>query len=203
MHISEGVLSIPVLLMGGLCSGVGLAIGLKQLEDERIPQVAVLSAAFFVISLIHLPLGPANVHLVLHGLLGLILGWAAFPALFIALLLQALLFGFGGLSVLGVNTTVLALPAILCFYLFQPLVHKATTNKVLFVYGSGAGILAIALSTFLMAFSLLTTGETFGYLVQLMWIAHLPVMLVEGVITGMVIIFLRQVRPESLKVAHA
>ena len=57
MHISEGVLSTPVLLSGAALTVVGTAIGLKKMDYDRIPQVAVLSAAFFVASLIHVPIG--------------------------------------------------------------------------------------------------------------------------------------------------
>ena len=43
-------------------------------------------------------------HLILNGLLGMLLGWAAFPSIFVALMLQAILFQYGGITVLGVNT---------------------------------------------------------------------------------------------------
>ena len=112
MHISEGVLSTPVLLSGAALTVVGTAIGLKKMDYDRIPQVAVLSAAFFVASLIHVPIGPSSVHLILNGLLGLLLGWAAFPAILVGLALQALLFQYGGLIVLGVNTFNMAMPAV-------------------------------------------------------------------------------------------
>ena len=89
---------------------MGTAIGLKKMDYEAIPRVAILSAAFFVATLIHVPVGPVGLHLVLNGLMGLLLGWMAVPAILIALFLQALLFQFGGLTVLGVNTVTMALP---------------------------------------------------------------------------------------------
>jgi len=113
MHISEGVLSGNVLIAGCVLTAAGTAVGLKKLDYERMPQVALLSAAFFVASLIHVPIGPGNVHLVLNGLLGVFLGWVAFPAVLIATLLQAILFQFGGLTSLGVNTVNMALPAVI------------------------------------------------------------------------------------------
>ncbi|MBW1903093.1 MAG: energy-coupling factor ABC transporter permease, partial [Deltaproteobacteria bacterium] len=75
MHISEGVLSAPVLISCVVLAAAGTAVGLKKLDYERIPQVAVLSAAFFIVSLVHVPIGPSNVHLILNGLIGLLLGW--------------------------------------------------------------------------------------------------------------------------------
>ncbi|MEH6629849.1 MAG: cobalt transporter CbiM [Halopseudomonas aestusnigri] len=117
MHIVDGALSNPVLIGGGVLAAAGVAYSLKKLEPEDLPRVGVLSAVFFVVSLIHVPLGFSSVHLILNGLLGIILGWAAFPALAVALLLQAIFFGFGGLTVLGVNAVNIAFPAVMVFYL--------------------------------------------------------------------------------------
>jgi len=118
MHISEGILSTPVLISGAVLAVAGTAVGLKKLDYERIPHVAILSAAFFVASLIHVPIGPSSVHLVLNGLMGLFLGWVVFPAILIGLILQAILFQFGGLTTLGVNTVLMGLPAFICFLAF-------------------------------------------------------------------------------------
>jgi len=123
MHISEGVLSAPVLAAGASFSAGGVCLGLKRMDYDRIPFVAILTSTFFVASLIHIPLGPSSVHLILNGLLGLILGWSAFPAILVALTLQAMLFQFGGLTVLGVNTFTMAFPAIFCYYIFAPAVR--------------------------------------------------------------------------------
>ena len=113
MHIVDGALSNEVLIVGSAMSAVGIVVGLRKLTMDLIPAAGVLSATFFVASLIHVPLGFSSVHLILNGLAGIILGWAAFPALFVALLLQAVFFAFGGISVLGVNTLNIAAPAVL------------------------------------------------------------------------------------------
>ena len=96
MHISEGVLSAPVLAGGAAFAVAATAVGLKKLTSDRIPQAGVLSAAFFVASLVHVPIGPSSMHLILNGIVGLLLGWAAFPVIAVALVLQAVLFQFGG-----------------------------------------------------------------------------------------------------------
>ena len=128
MHISEGVLSAPVLLTGAGLTAAGVAVGLRKMDNEKIPQVAVLTSAFFVASLIRIPLGPSAVHLVLNGLLGLVLGWSAFPAILVGVALQALIFQFGGLTTLGVNTFIMAAPAILCHYLFARSIGQRNTG---------------------------------------------------------------------------
>jgi cobalt/nickel transport system permease protein len=121
MHISEGVLSAPVLGAGAALTAVGMAVGLKKLDYDRLPQTAILAAGFFVASLVHVPIGPVSAHLVLNGLLGIILGWAAFPAIFVGLVLQAVLFQFGGLTSLGVNTFSMAFSAMVSYWVFRPL----------------------------------------------------------------------------------
>jgi len=197
MHIAEGVLSAPVLITGALLSWAGVALGLRKLDLEQIPQVAMLTSAFFVASTIQVPVGPASVHLVLNGLTGLLLGWAAFPAILIALFLQTVLFGFGGLSVLGVNTLNLALPAVICFYIFRPFLHNQH-RKIIFLSGCATGALAISLSTVMMGLSFLATGREFIRVVQFTLLAHLPIMFLEGLLTGFLVLFLHQVHPQLL-----
>ncbi|MCK5438235.1 MAG: cobalt transporter CbiM, partial [Desulfobulbaceae bacterium] len=120
MHISEGVLSASVLAGGWALTVIGTTIGLKRVGHDKIMSVAILSSAFFVASLVHLPVGPGSVHLLLNGLMGLILGWACFPAILAALFLQAVFFQFGGIVVLGVNTFNMAVPALLCSCFLRP-----------------------------------------------------------------------------------
>lgn len=200
MHISEGVLSAPVLAAGAALSLGGLAIGLKKIDYERLPQVGVLASVFFVASLIHVPIGPSAAHLVLNGLCGLLLGWAAFPAIFVGLTLQAVLFQFGGLTALGVNTFNMAFPAVLVGWLcglFLASPNVWVRGVAEFVAGGGA----ILLSGLLVAASLVLTGESFTAAAQLIVLAHLPVMAIEGILTIFAVEFVRRLKPELLGTA--
>ncbi len=198
MHISEGVLSAPVLIGGGILTATGVYLGLKNLKNEQIPLVALISAAFFVASLIHVPLGPSSVHLILNGLAGILLGWAAFPALLIGLFLQAILFQFGGLTTLGVNTFNMAFPAIMVFYIFK-IFQKSGNKKILCIGEFTAGFLSVFFSAILVGVSLFLTGSSFLQVAELTIAAHIPVMIIEGFITLVVIEFLRKVKPEIFK----
>ena len=84
MHIVDGALSDSVVIGGAVLAVAGIAYGLRRMDLDRIPQTGILSATFFIASLIHVPVGPSSLHLILNGLIGLALGWTAFPALFIA-----------------------------------------------------------------------------------------------------------------------
>ena len=202
MHVSELLLlesleGKVVLGAGMALAAAGTAIGLRKMDYERIPQVAVLSSAFFVASLIQIP-GPIAVHLVLNGLMGLILGWAAFPAVLIALVLQAVLFQAGGLMAVGINTTVMALPAIVCYYaLNRP--TRSGNEPVAFVAGFAAGVLGVLLGILLAAAALITAGEEFKLLGEFFVLGHLGVAMIEGLVTGSTVLLLRKVRPELLE----
>ncbi len=197
MHISEGVLSAPVLVTGAALAAGGVALGLKKMDYEKIPEVAVLSSAFFVASLIHIPMGPSSVHLVLNGLVGVLLGWMAFPAILVALTLQALLFQFGGFTVLGVNTFNMAVPAVLSYYLFSHLI-RSENHSASVAAGFLAGVLGAGGGSLLIAVSLVSTGEEFLNVAKLVLFSHLPVLVIEGIITAFCVIFLKKVKPEIL-----
>jgi len=199
MHISEGILSVPVLLSGAALTAAGTVVGLKKLDHDRIPQVAVLSAGFFVASLVHVPVGPSSVHLILNGLMGIFLGWVAFPAILVALILQALLFQFGGLTSLGVNGVIMTFPAVVCFYMFRTGVRSP--NLVISMVASFlCGFGAIMLAGLIAALVLFFTGRHFFIVAKLIVLAHMPVMVIEGVITVFSVEFLKRVRPEMLEV---
>ena len=188
---------MPVLLAGGAVAAGGVAMGLRRLDPERIVVVAVLGSAFFVASLIHIPVGLASAHLILTGLAGVMLGWAAVPAVLVALLLQAVLFGYGGLTTLGANTVVMAGPAVVCHYLFGSAIRRCGTKTAL-VLGSFAGALTVGLAGVLLAAAMFASGREFLYAMKLILLAHVPVMVVEGWITGSIVVFVKKVRPELL-----
>jgi len=199
MHISEGVLSPTVLIAGAVLTAAGVAAGLRELDHKEIPSTGILSSAFFVASAVHVPVGPASVHLTLNGLLGFLLGWKAFPAILVGLTLQALLFQFGGITTLGVNTLVMALPAVMCHYLFGWGMRSGTRRLVLSLTAFSCGFFAVLISGLLLGFSLYLTGEAFLPVAKVAVAAHFPVMVVEGVLTAACVLFLRRVKPELLE----
>ena len=196
MHISEGVLSGPVLISGGALAAAGTAIGLKKLDYDRIAKAGMLSAAFFVASLVHVPIGPSNAHLILNGLVGLLLGWAAFPAILVALVLQAVLFQYGGITALGVNTIIMALPAVLCYAICSPFLHKKPA--LAFSAAFACGFLSVALSALILGLALVFTEENFFEVSAIVIGAHIPVMIIEGLVTALCVAFLKKVQPTLL-----
>jgi cobalt/nickel transport system permease protein len=164
---------------------------------DDIPKISILTAAFFVASLIHVSLGPTSVHLILNGLMGVVLGLMAYPAMFIGLLLQALLFQHGGITTLGVNTMVMGIPALVVHFIFRKGYSSGINPTIL---GGICGGLAVAMAAFLLAAVLVTTGEEFIETAYLAVIAHIPILIIETIITGAVVGYLLKVRPELLPI---
>jgi len=200
MHISEGVLPASVLVGGAVIAVAGTAYGLRRLDYDRIPQAGILSASFFVASLIHVPMGVVSVHLILNGLVGIILGWSAFPVIMIALVLQSVFFQFGGLTTLGVNTVVMALPAVVVHFLFS----RFFNNRSSVVWGASflSGFLSVFLAAAMMGLALLMVGASFKEIATLVVLAHVPVMVVEGIVTAFCIRFLMKVQPSLLNTEY-
>ncbi len=196
MHISEGVLAAPVLVTGAALTAVGTAVGLRRLDAEQMPRVGVMAATFFVASLVHVPIGPTSIHLILNGLAGILLGWAVFPALLVGLFLQAVLFQFGGLTTLGVNTFTMAFPGVVSYLLFRRLLRGSPAASAVGAFGAGA--LAVFLAGVFVASALLLTGEAFEAAAATTVVAHVPVMIVEGVICVLCVAFLKKVKPGML-----
>lgn len=201
MHIAEGVLSPAVLSTGYALATIGTAIGLKRLDYDRLMTVAILAATFFVGSLIHVPIGVTSAHLILNGLLGVLLGWATFPAILVALGLQALLFQFGGLVVLGVNTFTMAFSGVLAGCVFRWLCRAWPGRAGLRVAAFTGGALGVLGAGLLTAAALSFSDEGFTTAARLLFLAHVPVMIAEGLITMFTASFIARVRPEMLHMA--
>ncbi len=199
MHIVDGVLSPEVLTVGAVLTAGGTLWGLKALTNENLPKTALFCSVFFITSLVHIPFGVTSVHFIGNGLMGLILGPAVFPALLIALFLQGIFFGFGGFLVLGVNTLNTAIPAMIVYFLFLPLIKKENALNG-FVIGAIAGALSILLSSIMVALSLIASDAAFFDGAKVAVFSHLPLMVVEAVLTESSVSLLQKVKPEIFPV---
>jgi len=194
MHISEGVLSAPVIAAGWALGAAGVALGLKKTEPEKLPRTALVSGALFLASLIHIPVGPSSIHLTLLGAAGVLLGRSAFPALFCALLLQALLFQFGGLLSLGANTAIMG-----CSALCGCLAFRLVPAKLMVLGAFLAGFLAVIAGTALVTAALFFSDNGLAATAKILFAANIPLAAVEGVITVFIIAVLKKLLPESIK----
>lgn len=195
MHLSEGVLHLPTLVTGAVIAVVGVAIGLKKLNYQRLPLTAFFASVFFVASTIHVPVGIGSVHLILNGIAGLFLGWAVFPAFLIALLLQALLFSFGGFAVLGVNLCIMSLPAICVHYLFRNRLTSNSSRKQFIWTGALSGVIGVAGAALVASLVLtLDGGKSYFDLIKLLIITHIPIFIIDSIISAGIVVTLAKMQ---------
>ncbi len=197
MHISDGVLPLSVTIGGYVASGALVALSARRTHHEELPKLAVMTAAFFVASLIHVPFGPTSVHLIIPGLTGALLGPSAFLSIGLGLLLQSLLFQFGGLTALGANALMMGLPALVCGWIFQKFKGRTIMHQA--VTGGVTGALGTALAAVVLAALLATGGEDFIGVAKIALLAHVPVFIIEGLVSAFTIGFLARVKPELLQ----
>ena len=208
VHISDGILSLPVLAAGWAITIALIAVALwwskkKGNIDEEIPRLSVMTAAFFVASLIHIPVGPTSAHFILNGLVGVTLGILALPAIFIGVVLQAVLFQHGGITTIGINTVNMGIPALIAFCIFKwgNKMGMLLTRKDLSagIFGALAGGVAVFLAVVFTAFSLILSGkEAFSAVAILLTVAHIPIIVIEAIVTGSIVVFLLRVKPELI-----
>ncbi|MFT0858819.1 cobalt transporter CbiM [Ancylobacter sp. G4_0304] len=200
-HIPDGLLSMPVLLGGAGVAAAGVGLGLRRLDDRLIPRAGILAAAVFVGSLVSIPVGPSSVHVLLSGLMGLMLGTATFPAVLVILLLQTLLFGFGGLTTLGVNTVNIALPGVLFALLLGPAIRRTGHAATRAALAGLVGALSVAGTGGLVALSLALSSSDYTPVAKVLMATYVPLMIGEAFVTATIVTFLARVQPDALRPA--
>jgi len=196
-HIPDGILSLPVLVGGAGLAAAGLALGLRRLDEADIPRTALLAAVFFVASLVAVPIGPSSVHLLLSGLMGLVLGIRAVPAVFVGLLLQAVFFGFGGITSLGVDVVDIAFPGVILGALVRPRLAGASSGVTAALAGA-VGALSVIGTAACVATALALSSPDYVPSLRVVTLTYLPLAVVEAVITAVAVGFLARVKPEVL-----
>jgi cobalt/nickel transport system permease protein len=196
MHISDGIVSGPVITAGFVGAAALAVATMRNIELEEIPKISVMTAVFFVIDFIHIPFVVSSIHLIMNGLVGVILGKRAFMAIMIGVLLQAF-FGFGGVSVIGVNSVMLGGGALLAYGVWQCRHLVSFANREV-VFGGLAGALGIFFSGCILALALLSTGEAFLVTAKAVLGYHVILMLIEGAVTAACVSFLLKTSPHLL-----
>lgn len=198
VHLSDGALSTAWLACGFAGLAVMLVVAMWKVREEEIPRIGVLTAAFFVASSVHIKLAvlPTSVHLILNGLVGVVLGRRAPLAVAVGLALQFLLLSHGGLTTIGINACIVGIPALAAGMLY-PLLRKARVPSFArgLLLGGGAVAGAVALNFLAL---LLGGKENWERLAQLVLLAHVPIVVIEGLMLGVLVSYLEKVKPEML-----
>ena len=109
MHIPDGYLSLQTSLpaVGVMLPvwSVALSKIKKTLNFRQIPLLSLCAAFSFVIMMFNIPIGPSSVHAVGAVFVAILLGpWAACISISVALIIQAVVFGDGGILAIGINS---------------------------------------------------------------------------------------------------
>ena len=196
MHISDGVLSLEATVVVSAISVIALAKAIKELKNDDISITAVASAMFFIASFIHIPFGVTQIHLILLGVIGILISWSSFVAIFVALLLQALLLGYGGIASLGVNLFIMAMPAVVVYYLYNTSFVKNLNDKIKFFL---VGFLGTFFATVFLTLILYFSKEEYNYVAISVFGINIITMLIEGTISMFLLLFIKKVYPKILK----
>jgi cobalt/nickel transport system permease protein len=153
MHIPDGFISpqtyVPAYIA---CAGLwwlALRRVRARLDAETLPYLAVLTALSFVLMMVALPMpGGTTAHASGIALLAVSFGvWMAFLAISLVLLMQALLFGDGGITALPVNALAMGFVGSLVAWALWRGLRPAHGPAALFI----AGWLSVVLSALLVA----------------------------------------------------
>lgn len=196
MHISDGVLSLEATVVVSAISVIALAKAIKELKNDDISITAVASAMFFIASFIHIPFGVTQIHLILLGVIGILISWSSFVAIFVALLLQALLLGYGGIASLGVNLFIMAMPAVVVYYLYNMSFVKNLNDKIKFFL---VGFLGTFFATLFLTLILYFSKEEYNYVAYSIFGVNIITMVIEGIVSMFLLLFIKKVYPKILK----
>ncbi|WP_044417410.1 cobalt transporter CbiM [Halarcobacter anaerophilus] len=196
MHISDGILSSEVAITTAVITAGLVMYSLKNLKSKNIALVSAMSAVFFIASFIHIPLGPTQIHLILIGIIGILIGPCVFLSILIALLFQAVLLGYGGITSLGANVIIMSLPAYITYLVVKKGWFDRLSEKIKYF---AIGFFPVLLSTFLLALILSLSKKEYLYASVTIFLANVPAMFIEGVITLFLINYLKKSSPELLK----
>ena len=208
MHMADALLSPAVGGVMWATSAAAIACSSRRLrrdlDDGRVPLMGVLAAFIFAAQMVNfaIPGTGSSGHLGGGLILAILLGpEAGFLAMASVLTVQALFFADGGLLALGCNIFNMGFfPCFITYpFIYRPLVGRQPTPGRLFA-GAGAAAIAglqlgacgVVVETALSGLSALPLGS----FLLLMLPIHLAIGVVEGMVTALVIGFLRKARPE-------
>lgn len=199
MHISDGILNLPITLTGYGLSALLTGYSLKRSGDRQIPSIAVMSAALFAASLIHFRIGGSSVHLTLLGLVTVILGNRAPAAIAVGLFFQAALFHHGGLTSLGANAAVMICATLPGGVIFRFMTRHRHHRSLWVSFSAGLATLIILLTaTLFSVILLLVSGEAFSGLAVLFGLSSIALAVIEAFITAFAVHRIHQIRPEMI-----
>ncbi len=209
MHIPDGYLSpqtyIPLLAVTVTVIAVAVKKVRNEVSSKDIPYLGMAAAFSFIIMLFNLPIpGGTTGHAVGSAVIAILIGpWAAVIAVSVALVIQAVIFGDGGITAIGANCFNMAIfMPFISFYTFRLFARFLPGKHKLKISAFFSGYLGLVLTSVLTAFEFgiqpviasSPTGQALycpygmGVAIPVMAAGHLLLFgIVEGAITSLII----------------
>jgi cobalt/nickel transport system permease protein len=205
MHIPDIFIPLPQAIVYWIIALFFIALSLrwarKNLHEEKIPLVAILAAGIFAIQAINIPIlvGGTSGHMMGAALAAIVLGspWAAVFILTLVLIVQGVLFGDGGLTVMGANIINMGVVGgFVGFYTYKGVI--AVVKKP-YPAAFVAGWLSLFVAALFTAVEMAIAGTfPLGFGLFTMGLYHAVIGVIEGGITAAALYLIYTARPDLM-----
>ncbi|MDT0530487.1 energy-coupling factor ABC transporter permease [Micromonospora sp. DSM 115977] len=210
MHISNGIIDGPVAAVFAavalLATTFCVLRGRRDLDDRLAPMAGLVAAFIFAVQMLNFPIFTAGVsgHLLGGALAAMLVGpWVGALCVAVVLVVQALVFGDGGVAMLGLNITNMAVLGTAAAYLLIALLLRVLprTPAGLGVTAFVSALVSVVVASmgFVLQYQLGGTtdlGGNLGGLAGTMAGVHLLIGIGEGLITATTVVTVAKVRPD-------
>ncbi|PWR74631.1 cobalt transporter CbiM [Methanospirillum stamsii] len=204
MHIPDAFIPLPQAAIYWIIAIIFLGLAIKwarsELNEDKIPLIAVLAAGIFALQSFNLPVSMGTSgHLVGGALAAIVLG-SPFAAVFIltlVLIIQGFIFGDGGITTMGANILNMGvIGGFVGYYSFQAIIRII---KNTYLSAAVAAWLACFIPALACAVEMAIAG-TFPLVPGLvaMGLYHAIIGVIEGIVTAVVIYLLAMARPDLI-----
>lgn len=210
MHMSDALVSPAVAIGGAVLATSLIIVASNKLKSnprpDIVPFMGVMGAFVFAAQMINftIPGTGSSGHLIGGILLAAILGpWAAFITLCSVLIVQCLIFADGGLLALGCNILNMAATSCLVAYplVYRPIATHSLKPARIMCASVIASVIALELGAVGVTLETEMSGITslpFSTFISFMLPIHLAIGAVEGIVTGLLLVFIAKHRPNIL-----
>ncbi|PAX53879.1 energy-coupling factor ABC transporter permease [Brunnivagina elsteri] len=208
MHIPDGFVSPSVAAIAGVTSVVALAIAATRSQEafgmRRAPILGLTTAFIFAAQMINFPVaGGTSGHLLGGTLAAIILGspWAGTLCIATVLIIQAVLFADGGITALGANIVNMGIVGVWVGWVLTQTLQRlfgGSKTRLPLAAGIGAGISVVVAAVFASIELALSGTSPINIVLPAMTGIHILIGVGEGLITGGVLTYLANARPDLL-----
>ncbi len=225
MHIPDGYLSpqtyVPMLGVSLICWSVALKKIKKELSIKQVPYLAMAAVFSFLIMMFNIPIpGGTTGHAVGAGIIAVLLGpWTAVIAVSVVLIIQALIFGDGGITAIGANCfNIAVVMPFVAYWVFNLIRGDSKKPARLSVAAFMSGYVSLTASAIMVAIQLgiqpliaqssdgqpLYSPYPLSVALPVMALEHLLLFsVVEGVVTVLLFKYFMKNEPELIYAATA